>query len=379
MVNEFKLFKLLKLVSLADKILLEHASSELKISNKDVLSLAKFLEKQELVEIQKTGTKTYIVLKDLKKSYKKKGKQVISSQNDFKIRVDATLLKLRSETSSLKKFSQELDSYQLLINRSLELAKKDNKELEKIKNLNKINESKNNSKIIELDKKLVLVTEKIREDAKKHDELLDKLNLQEQKIKVLSKSLKTLDYEKNKTENALKLAKEKVSNLEVELNKKLKSFDEIKNVLDESNQNIDLLRQKIIGSREKNSYSLLNEITKQHAIQDSETKKLLLESRKLQQNIENKYLVTTKLIDTLNLKLKEPNQKLAKVKELEKENVKLQKDLFDLRNKILGLNVLKNIVNVKEFEVIESDLKKYQKRKLKLFEKYDSVLKSFKS
>jgi predicted nucleic acid-binding Zn-ribbon protein len=370
------LFELLRLIYKTKQVTLDQASLELKLNHKQLIKLAHFLEDQNLIKIVKKSNVTYLKINEVSKL--KAGKKAISSKNDFRIRVDATLLKLKHESSDIDKLSKELSSANNLINRTLVLAKKDNKELEDLtKNHTKISQNFSNN-IEKTNKKYSEVKTHLKSDFDKLSSLMDDISKQESRLKVLEKSMNSLNYEKNKVEKTIDLAKLRLEELNKSINDKSVHVTNITSNINKIKSDFEDLKVKIIFERDKTVFGLLNKVSTDESNFNKELTTLAKKADDVRDKLQGKLILCNQLIYAFEERLIAKTNKIKKADSLQKEKDLLFNDLINLRNSIITLDLTKSLDELnKDLEEFDKKLRSYEKRKLKFFDKFNMVLKEF--
>lgn len=376
MSETLKLFELLRFIFKTRQLTLDQASLELKLSHKQLIKLAHFLEDQNLIKIIKKSNTTYLQINETSKL--KAGKKAISSKNDFRIRVDATLLKLKHESGDINKLSKELNSANDLINRTLTLAKKDNKELENLtKNHSHISQTFLTN-VNKTNKKYDDVKKDLKSDFDKLSNLIDDISKQESKLKVLEKSMNSLSYEKNKVEKTIDLAKLRIDELDKTIKDKSTQAENIAVNITKIKSEFDDLKVKIIYERDKNVFELLNKAKVDESEFNKEVSVLAKKADEVKDKLQGKLILCNQLLYAFEERVSVKKIKLKQTNELQKEKDVLFNDLINLRNSILALDLTKSLDEInKDLDDFDKKLNAYEKRKLKFFDKFNVLLKDF--
>ncbi len=362
--------RLVRLVNEKGKVSIPDAAKHLGVSTIVIGEWADFLEEEEIIRLEHSLTKSYLVVMKLtKKEVQNKAKEFAGKRDIFVRKAEVTINFLEKEAEKLKDVNLEFDKIKKVLGFDLGGVKRELNELHKYEQLKinldkRVQEQKDTatSKIGELSQSFL-------KESKRYQQLLNELRDEEIRLekdrkeafsieeseKLLLKRLQEMKNTINKIEKRAFAEDETIKNSEAHIAK-------LKNLVSQ-------IRLK--ASREKGMIDPLVERSKQHeqkifALQNKVLKKISEKEKKLRKagRVSSKFKkIFDKRAEAINL-----------IDRLNKDRSSLKKSLMELIKKAKSFHLTSKSVNIgKEISSLEKKFKEVDKKKEEFEAKYNKL------
>lgn len=379
--------KLIDLIHNIKRISLEDAAKSLGANKELVQEWAELLEKEKLISIDYSFSKTFLTeRKATKKEIKTSAKDVVFEKDVFVNKVEYAIASLSKEATNFNEIKKKFNSLHGKVKNEVKTIEKEISELEKYDQL-KTNIDKEIEKQKEEYQKEVEILNK---DIEIHKSKFDNLNInilkKKEEITTHKEKIQDLDSSREDIEKSLKNAyqfidysKIAITKLEKDLKNHEKTIKIKQDSLNEMIFELDKLSDRLIKEKKKKIETLEKTISKssEKIINSQDT--LLRNARAKTAKLQN--------YERLNQKIREGSKgffektiKISKkIEEIDKEKEELRNNLKNLYEKTKSFNILCSNSELKEqTKEIENEIKKQEESKKKFANKIKSLLNDLK-
>jgi DNA repair exonuclease SbcCD ATPase subunit len=354
--------RLVELVKERKKISIDDATKELGVSKPVVQEWAEFLEEENLIGIEYSLSKTYLVEKKLSKGeVKKKAKEYGQKKEAFVRKVDTALKQLEKETAGFEDIKRAYNSLKDDIGDEIDQVKQ---ELDELKHYEVLKQSIDQDIIqqkIDYQKMVDDVHRKLYAEEKRYEKILAEIKEEESKIDHEREMMSTLEQKEDSLKKRLTALKEVIDGIDHEIGDANKSIHDEEDRLARLHQIARAIEDEI-KKKKVEELDPLVKASKEHGdkiikVQDSIISKVSARKDAIT-TYQKEGQDVIKKFDALFKKRMETEKLLN---DLERNKAEMSHELEGLKQKALAFDLLKE----------KSDIKKHVKEMEKQYDSFD--------
>jgi DNA repair exonuclease SbcCD ATPase subunit len=354
--------RLVELVKERKKISIDDATKELGVSKPVVQEWAEFLEEENLIGIEYSLSKTYLVEKKLSKGeVKKKAKEYGQKKEAFVRKVDTALKQLEKETAGFEDIKRAYNSLKDDIGDEIDQVKQ---ELDELKHYEVLKQSIDQDIIqqkIDYQKMVDDVHRKLYAEEKRYEKILAEIKEEESKIDHEREMMSTLEQKEDSLKKRLTALKEVIDGINHEIGDANKSIHDEEDRLARLHQIARAIEDEI-KKKKVEELDPLVKASKEHGdkiikVQDSIISKVSARKDAIT-TYQKEGQDVIKKFDAFFKKRMETEKLLN---DLERNKAEMSHELEGLKQKALAFDLLKE----------KSDIKKHVKEMEKQYDSFD--------
>jgi len=370
--------RLVELINQEKKISIDDAAKKLGISKIVIQEWADFLEEEKIISIEYKFNKTFLVERKLtQEEIKIKEKEYSSERDAFVRKIESSLKTLESDSLGFERIKSEFDELKKGVGSELEKVKSEVQQLEKYEYLKKNLDTDIENQVAEFHQVLDQAHKEIEKEQRRHLELIEALEIQKRELQVKEHRLLSLEEKEKELMTRVQSIFDLTKDLDKSIQSERTSISAARNQIYELQNAIKDIERTVLKKRE--SIQPLLDKAKKHEDQ----------ILKLQQDILNKARAKTSEIEGEVVKSNKVVQKFEKffekkaevenlIQQIEDEKTELENDFENLKKKALAFNLASKTDTSTHLKELESNLDNINKKKSKLKEDLEKLIRLIK-
>ena len=355
--------RLIKLIDKEEKISISHAAKSLGVSKLVVTEWAEFLEKEQLITIEYSLSKTYLKPREISdKDLAKHAKDFGNKKDMFVRKVDSALMQLEQHHDNAEQVKKQFVALKKDLGGEVDAVRKQLKELEKYEKAKQDIDEDIEKEFDKYEQKITKAHDLLEQERKRFSSLLGELTEQEEELKEQEKGLKSLESLKESLS-------EKADEIDELLTKARKELKEQSHGIDDTHKHIDSLKDKIAKERshvDKIETKNLDSLEKQREEHEKEIKQMHAEivsqAQQAKQRINADVKESKKVAKEFEKFFENRLDGDKQLQELEKQQKKLQEEYERLKKSAVSFKVAGKAKTHKQLSELQKQYEKLEKQ-----------------